>query len=185
MNFIHTATHRVHIFQMIVLKKVFKFVNDNDIDTLQTVSFCLIYCGQRKHVLLVRVSSTSTSHLWEWDNSCAVCERGIRFASVSALALELSGMLSWASTCYLPGWLLNNVVVFWKLFYWDDVLLAVRQRLLFHQDSAAAHYIWQWLNATNSQMLNGRQGPIAWPPLLLNLTPKVFSCGDTWRSTFS
>lgn len=117
-NFIHTATCGVHIFQMIILKDVFKFVNGNDIDALQMVSFYVIFCGQMKRILLMRVSSTSTSHLWERDDPYAMCEYGLRFTSASVLALESLGTLLWASVCYLPGWVLRNVMVFWKLFNW-------------------------------------------------------------------
>jgi hypothetical protein len=33
----------------------------------------------------------------------------------------------------------------------------------------------QWFNATNPRRWNGSEGPIAWPPQLLDLTLKVFS----------
>jgi hypothetical protein len=96
--------HGLHIFfQMIILKDVFKFSNGNDIGTLQVISFYVIFCGQMKRVLPVRVSSISTSHFGEWDNPCAIREHGIRFTSVSAMALELSETLLWPSICYLSG----------------------------------------------------------------------------------
>jgi hypothetical protein len=43
---------------------------------------------------------------------------GIKSASASAFGLVSSGTLSWAPICYLTGWLLNDIVIFWELFYW-------------------------------------------------------------------
>jgi hypothetical protein len=42
---------------------------------------------------------------------------GIKSGSASAFELVSSGTLSWAPICYLTGWLLNYIVIFWKLFY--------------------------------------------------------------------
>jgi hypothetical protein len=41
----------------------------------------------------------------------------VKSASASAFGLLPSGTLSWAPSCDLTGWLLNDIVIFWKLFY--------------------------------------------------------------------
>lgn len=42
---------------------------------------------------------------------------GMKSASASAFLLELLGTLLWAPVHYLRGWMLNDIVIFWKLYY--------------------------------------------------------------------
>jgi hypothetical protein len=113
-NCIHTTTRGAHIcFQTIVLYGC-SFTDCYDINTLRMSSFFRTFCGQTKRVLRLRVCSTSTTvtsgHRIILMQSANV---GIKSASASALGL----LLSWAPICYLTGWLLNNIVIFWKRFY--------------------------------------------------------------------
>jgi hypothetical protein len=104
-------------FQTIVLYRC-NFANRYDINTLRMSSFYTTFCGQRKRDLRVRVCSTSTAvtsgHGLILMLSANV---GIKSASASAFGLVSSGSLSWAPICYLTCWLLNDIVIFWKLFY--------------------------------------------------------------------
>jgi hypothetical protein len=65
-------------------------------------------------------------------------DMGIMSASASMFGLELLGTLLWTSVCYLLVWHLNNVSIFWKLFY-QSCLKAVRQRLWFQYIKAPLH----------------------------------------------
>ena len=47
----------------------------------------------------------------------AVIEHVFKSTSVSAFWLVSTETLSWAPVCYPTGWVLNNIVVFWKMLY--------------------------------------------------------------------
>jgi hypothetical protein len=63
------------------------------------------------------VFNVHSSHLWTRDNPHAIREHGYKSASASEFGLLSSGTLSWVPNWYLTGWLLNDIVVFWKLSY--------------------------------------------------------------------
>lgn len=67
-------------------------------------------CRHRKHVLRFRVCSNSTTV--NYRQGC--------FKSTSASTFELmsSWTFSWATICYTRGLLLNDIRIFWRLFYW-------------------------------------------------------------------
>jgi hypothetical protein len=104
----------VHIcFQTIVLYSR-NFANGHDTNALWMSSFHTL-CEETKCVLRVMVCSTSTSHIWE------------------GIILMLSATVV-GPCCYLTGLLLNDIVLFLKLFYRGCLktccLLAVRQRFV-------------------------------------------------------
>jgi hypothetical protein len=73
-------------------------------------------------------------------------------ASEPAFGLESLGTFSWVAVCYLTGWLLIDIVIFWKTalpMLLEDVPLALRQRWFQHDGTPApcGEDIWQWLNA--------------------------------------
>lgn len=59
----------------------------------------------------------------------------------------------------------------------DEVPLNVRNRVIYQQDGAPAHFsqiVRNWLNANYAGRWIGRNGPIAWPPRSPDLTPLDF-----------
>jgi hypothetical protein len=84
--------------------------NGYKINTLGRSSLYVIFCGQMMHDSRVRLSSTSTSHLWPRVNAHALHERVYQIHFSVSFGLESSGTLQ----CYLTGWLLNDIVVLWR-----------------------------------------------------------------------
>lgn len=59
----------------------------------------------------------------------------------------------------------------------DEVPVNVRDRVIYQQDGAPAHYgaqVRRWLNLNYRYRWIGRNGPIAWPPRSPDLTPLDF-----------
>jgi hypothetical protein len=117
-NCVHTTTRGAHIcFQTIVLYGC-NFTNGNDINTLRMSSFLhnILWTDEACFTREV-VFNVHNSHLWARDNPHVIRERGYKPSSASAFRLVSSGTLSWTPICYPTGWLLNDIVVFWNLFY--------------------------------------------------------------------
>jgi hypothetical protein len=75
-------------------------------------------CGQTKHALRMRVCSTSTTVTSRQGIILMLSANvDVKSTSASAFGLESSVTLPWAPICCLIGWLLNDIVIFWKLFY--------------------------------------------------------------------
>lgn len=76
------------------------------------------FCGQIRYALWMRVVSTSTivtsGHV---VILMLYTDVGMKTISVSAFRLASSGTLLWDPICCPVGWLLNDVVIFWELFY--------------------------------------------------------------------
>jgi hypothetical protein len=126
------------------------------------------------------VFKVHNSHLWARDNPHAIRERGyqVRF-SVSFWAGIVWDIV--VGPYLLPDRLtaqryrdfLETVLPGLP----EDVPLAVRQGLWFHQNGAPAHYgedIRQWLKAIYPGRWIGCGGPIAWPPRSPDLTAMDF-----------
>jgi hypothetical protein len=60
MNWIHTITRGAHTYLQTILPFGCNFANGYDINTLRWSSLYIIFCGQTKYVLRIRVCSTST-----------------------------------------------------------------------------------------------------------------------------
>jgi hypothetical protein len=131
------------------------------------------------------VFNVHNSHLWARDIPHTLRVRGyqLRF-SVSVWAGIVKGN-------FVDPYLLSDKLTAQRYRYFletvlagllKDMPLAVRQRLWFQHDGAPAHYgedIRQWLNATYPGRWIGPGGPTAWTPRSPELTPMIFSCGDT------
>jgi hypothetical protein len=66
------------------------FVNVYGVNTLLMSSFYVVFYGQAKHILSLRVSLGSTSHLWARDNPHANRKRGCPVSCRASIELELS-----------------------------------------------------------------------------------------------
>jgi hypothetical protein len=156
--------------------------------------FYTTFCGQTKRVLRVRVCSASTTVTSGHGIILMLSANvGIKSTSASAFGLVSSGTLSWAPICYWTVWLLNDIVIFWKLFYRGCLKMCL--------------YLWGrscGFSTTELQRTMGKtsgsgwtrhiqEGKVDWKWRADCMASSVagsnsdgfFSCGDTWRSKFT
>jgi hypothetical protein len=111
---IHTTTPEVHTcFQTIVLYRC-NFESDY-ISTLRKSSFYITFLEQTKHVLIVRVRWTSTT-VTAGHGIILMLSVNVGIKTASAFGPESSATLSWAPVCYPTGRLMNDIVIFWKVY---------------------------------------------------------------------
>jgi hypothetical protein len=71
----------------------------------------------------------------------------------------------------------------------EEILLTLRRNMWFHQDRATTHFarqVREHLTATYKDRWIERDGPVAWPPKLPDLTPmEFFLCGQIKNSIFT
>jgi hypothetical protein len=116
---------------------------------------------------------------------------GIKSASELAFPLESSGILPWAPICYLTGWLLNDIMISWKLLLGllEDVLESCKAEVVVSalQSSSA---LWRRClamvehNISRKVEWTGHGRLTTWLHQSPDLTLMDCSCVDTWRSTF-
>jgi hypothetical protein len=125
--------------------------------TSDGIFFTCKLCGQAMNILRVRVFSMSAVLTSGHGIILIFCEH-IKSASSLAFVLESSGHWCWGPICYVTGWLLNDIMRVWKLFYLGCLNCASRGSR-------------QWLKAVYPGRWIGRRGPITWPFLSPGLSP--------------
>jgi hypothetical protein len=165
-----------------------QYANGYDTNTLRMSSFCTTFCGQTKRVLHVRVCSTSTTVTSGHGIILMVSANvGILSATASAFGLVSSGTLSWAPICYWTGWMLNDIVIFWKLFYRGYSSCEAEVVVSARRSSSA---LWGRCPAVVERDIS-RKVDWTWradfiaSSVAVSYSDRFFSYGDTWRSKFA
>jgi hypothetical protein len=111
---IHTTIHRAYM----CFQAISSFAYGPGNNTVWLRSFCRVLWTQMNYDSRLRVCSISR-HICAVDNSDAIRERGYKISLSISVWYCIAGSLSWAPVCYLVGRLLNDIVIFWKLFSRD------------------------------------------------------------------
>lgn len=149
--------------------------------------FYIIFCGQTMHVRHVNVHSVHNNHLWTRDTPQCGCIKSI---SESGFGLESSGTIPHAPICYRIGCLLNDVMIFYKLFHWGGRRCAsgLGQKLWSQHRQAQGHSaadVRHWLNlASRSNKLASSvaiQSELLWAPNALSPICRGINVQDSER----
>jgi hypothetical protein len=110
-KYIRTTTGRIHVcFQTIILYG-YSFAKGYNTNTLRISCFYATFCGERKHVLLVKLFSTFTT---------VISRNGIIVIAWVSSPLQRQRLGSNRRGYYrgpLTGWLFNDSVIFCRLFF--------------------------------------------------------------------
>jgi hypothetical protein len=143
------------------------FANGYDINALRMSSFYTTFCGRTKLVLRLRVCWTSTTVTFGYGIILILSANvGIKSASASAFGLVSSGTL-WAPICYLTGWLLGDIVIFWS----SSALWGRCPAVVERDVSGKVDGTWRADCMASSVAGSNSDG--------------FSSCGDTWKSKFT
>jgi hypothetical protein len=134
-TFIPLLAERISIITIVLYGC--SFSNGYDINTLRMNYFYISFCGDMKHVLRLRVCSSSTAVTCGKGIILMLSANvGIKDTSASIFVLESSRTLSCAPICYLTAQLYHDFLETCQPGLLEDVPLAVRQKFWFQHDGA-------------------------------------------------
>jgi hypothetical protein len=120
------------------------------------------------------------SHIWIWDNPQAKEHKHQDRFSVDTWVGIIKDTI--VGHYLLPDRLTDQCYYFLETMLLGclKVCLSVRKQFYFNHTAGKMSSSGKM---TYPERCNGSGDPTAWPPQLHNSVQKIFSCGDTWRST--
>jgi len=118
-NCMHTNKREAHLrYQTIVLYvRNFADVCDINFITLEKRNFSTKSSKKRKCILVVIVRTSTT--VASGNRTVLILATNLNVKSIMRASCKFLSLytLSWVAVCYFAGFVLNDIVMFWKTFY--------------------------------------------------------------------